>query len=377
MFPYLRKILRFNLPLLALMIGLAAFGVTAIYAATYMRDNPALAASYSRQMTWCFIGFGIFVVVSLIDYKWIRWGAIPMYLMGIGSLIALKFIGKRVYGAQSWIRYGGFSFQPSQLAILAGILMIAFILSDLKKLHPALRMLIIAALCTPPMLMIMLQRELGGALVWVPTIFFMMFAGRIPIRYLLSILIFAVACMPLAFNFLLKPYQRDRILVFLDNNIDPLGAGWQVNQSLIAIGSGGWAGKGFLAQGTQNDLGFLPATAAHNDFIFAVIGEEFGFIGCAALIGAFVLLLLGILFVAYNSRDDLGTLFCVGTAGLIFTHMVMNVGMTVSVLPVTGLPLPLISYGGTFAVLVMFMLGVVQSVWIHRKKEAAPRRTMV
>ncbi len=140
-----------------------------------------------------------------------------------------------------------------------------------------------------------------------------------------------------------------------------------------------WSGKGFLAQrhaGTISVSCQRPH-AAHNDFIFAVIGEEFGFIGCAALIGAFVLLLLGILFIAYNSRDDLGTLFCVGAAGLIFTHMVMNIGMTVSVLPVTGLPLPLVSYGGTFAVLIMFMLGVVQSVWIHRKKDAPPRRAMV
>ncbi len=369
MLPYLRKLFRFNLPLLLLMLGLAVFGVFMVYAASYMRENAILAASWHKQMTWCLVGLGVFSVVSMVDYsKWMRWSAIPMYALGILALIALKLFGTTVYGAKSWIRVGGFSFQPSQIAILGGILLVAFLLSELRpKLHPLLLLGLVGAACAPPMAMIIAGRELGGALVWLPTIVFMLFAGRMPIRYLLSLTILAVALMPVAFNFLLKPYQRDRILVFLDNNIDPLGAGWQVNQSLIAIGSGGWAGKGYLAQGTQTELGILPATAAHNDFIFAVIGEELGFLGGAAVLVAFVLLLASILLVAYHSKDDIGTLFCCGCAGLIFMHMLLNIGMTISVMPVTGLPLPLVSYGGTFAVLIMFMLGVVQSVWIHRK----------
>ncbi len=370
MLPYLRKLLRFHWILLAVMLGLAAFGVCAIYAATYMRENTILVSSWSRQMTWCFVGLGAFFVAAMVDYrKWMKWGAAPLYLAGIASLIALSFFGTTVYGAKSWIRIGGFQFQPSQIAVFGAVVATAVLLTMMKKFPAWLRLLAVVALCGPPMLKIALQRELGGALVWAPTIGFMLFTAGIPLRYLLAIAITAAAAMPVAFNFLLKPYQRDRILVFLDNNIDPLGAGWQVNQSLIAIGSGGWSGKGFLAPGTQNDLGFLPATAAHNDFIFAVIGEEFGFLGGVVLIGAFALLLLSILSVAYFARDDTGRLFCVGAAGLLFTHMAMNIGMTISVLPVTGLPLPLVSYGGTFALLVMTILGIVQSVWIHRKQE--------
>lgn len=370
MLPYLRKLFRFHAPLLLLMIALAIAGVCSIYSATYMRDNAILASSWNKQMTWCFVGFGFFLVASLLDYKWIRWGAIPVFFLGIAGLIALKFIGTKVYGAQSWLRFGGVGVQPSQIAIFGAILVVALFISEFKaKLHPALIMLAVGLICAPPMILIILERELGGAIVWGPTILFMLFAGGVPLRYLITIVITAVGAMPLAFNFLLKPYQRDRILVFLDNNIDPLGAGWQVNQSLIAIGSGGWSGKGWLAPGTQNELGFLPATAAHNDFIFSVISEEFGFVGGAALLGAFALLLLMLLQIAWTAKDDLGLLVCTGCAGLMFTHTVMNVGMTISVTPVTGLPLPLISYGGTFAVLIMTMLGVVQSIWIHRKAE--------
>ncbi len=376
MLPYLRKLFRFNLPLLFVMVALAVGGVFAIYAATYMREDPVLASSWNKQMTWCFLGLVAYLVASLVDYKWIRWGAIPMFGLGIAGLIALKIFGRTVYGAKSWLRFGGIGVQPSQIAIFAAILLVALILSEFKKkLHPGLLLGIVAALCAPPMAMIVAQRELGGAIVWAPTIFFMLFAGGTPLRYLISVVVFVVGLMPLAFNFLLKPYQRDRILVFLDNNIDPLGAGWHVNQSLIAIGSGGWAGKGYLATGTQTELGLLPATASHNDFIFAVIGEDLGFLGCAAVVGAFVLLLVLILHVAYMAKDDLGMLFCTGCAGLIFTHMVMNIGMTVSVTPVTGLPLPLVSYGGTFALLVMVMLGIVQSVWIHRKPDKVVRAT--
>jgi rod shape determining protein RodA len=165
----------------------------------------------------------------------------------------------------------------------------------------------------------------------------------------------------------LKPYQQERITAFINPDIDRQGSAWAINQSLIAIGSGGWAGKGFKAPNTQIELGFLPATAVHNDYIFSAIGEQWGFIGGIALLSAFALLLLTCLFVAYKSSDMFGLLLVIGISTLIFTHVFQNVGMTISILPITGVPLPLISYSGSFALMIMFGLGIVNSVWVHRK----------
>ena len=169
-------------------------------------------------------------------------------------------------------------------------------------------------------------------------------------------------------NFVLKPYQRARIIAFIDPAIDPLGAGWAINQSLIAIGSGGWAGKGFMATGTQVEQGFIPGTTVHTDYIFTAIGEQFGFLGGVVLLSLFGVLILAMLATAHQSADDLGLLITVGFSAQIFFHVYQNIGMTIALMPITGLPLPLISYGGTFLVMIMFGLGLVNSVWVHRKE---------
>ena len=195
----------------------------------------------------------------------------------------------------------------------------------------------------------------------------MMFVGAIPKRWLVSMLIIGLAIIPLVVNFGLKPYQYSRITTFLNPDLDPQGDGWNINQSLIAIGSGGFSGKGFKAPNTQNELGFLPATIVHNDFIFSVLGEQHGFVGGVILVAVLLLLFLIMLYVAIEADDDLGRLLVVGIVMLLFTHTFMNIGMTVSVTPITGLPLPFISYGGSFLMITLFSMGIVQSVWIHRK----------
>jgi rod shape determining protein RodA len=171
----------------------------------------------------------------------------------------------------------------------------------------------------------------------------------------------------LAVNFLLKDYQRKRIVTFMDPGIDPRGSGWAINQSLIAIGSGGFAGKGFKAPNTLVEQGFLPGTTVHTDYINSAIGEQWGFVGEVVMLGTFGLLLLSMLFTAYQSSDEIGLLITAGFCGQIFFHVYQNIGMTIALMPITGLPLPLVSYGGTFLVMVMFGLGLVNSVWIHRK----------
>jgi len=363
MHPILRNFLRMNWLLFALMMGLLAYGVYAIYSATWMREQNF----WTSQMVWILICLPMFFVVSLIDYRWVRFGAIPLYVLGILGLVAVMLVGEKRYGARSWIDLGPMSFQPSQLAIVAGILTLAVFLQKSRAMVPFLRILCTGAIVGIPWIMILIQPDLGSCIVWVPVVLAMMFVGGIPKRWLISILLLGLAMVPLVVHFGLKPYQYSRITTFLNPEADPQGDGWNITQSLIAIGSGGFSGKGFKAPNTQNELGFLPATIVHNDFIFSVMGEQHGFIGGVALIAAFALLFAVIMNIAVEAVDDTGRLLAVGIVMLLFTHTFMNIGMTISVTPITGLPLPLVSYGGSFVMITLFSFGLLQSIWIHRK----------
>jgi rod shape determining protein RodA len=243
----------------------------------------------------------------------------------------------------------------------------ALFLSQFRQMHPMLRLLLCGAIAGAPCLLILLQPDLGEVIIWVPVLLALLFAAGLPLRYLICVVLIGIAFVPIAIHLGLKPYQQQRITAFINPDIDKQGASWAINQSLIAIGSGGWAGKGFKAPNTQIELGFLPATAVHNDYIFSAIGEQWGFVGGLFLIGAFALLLLTCLFVAFFAADNFGLLLVVGITALIFTHIFQNVGMTISILPITGVPLPLISYSGSFVLMIMFGLGIVNSVWVHRK----------
>src|SRR5581483_11653536 len=277
-----------------------------------------------------------------------------------------KLFGQKVYGARSWLHIGPINFQPAQLAVVAGIMVLALFLSQFRNMHPMLRLLLVGAIAGAPCLLILMQPDLGEVIIWGPVLLAMLFVGGLPLRYLICIILIVLTMIPIVAFMGLKPYQQDRLTAFIHPEIDKQGSAWAINQSLIAIGSGGWSGKGFKAPNTQIELGFLPATAVHNDYIFSAIGEQWGFVGGMFLIGAFALLLLTCLFVAFFAGDQLGLLLVVGITTLIFTHIFQNIGMTISILPITGVPLPLISYSGSFALMIMFALGVVNSVWIHR-----------
>ena len=370
MTPFLRKLLGLNWLLLANMLALAVFGVIAIYSATYMRDDSVASEFWRKQANWVMVGLFAFMVTSLIDYHWIRWGALPMYAAGLVFLVLTKFYGSKVYGARSWLHIGPVNFQPAQLAVVAGIMVLALFLSQFRQMHPMLRLLLCGAIVGAPCLLILMQPDLGECIIWAPVLFALLFVAGLPLRYLVCIVLIGLTFIPLAINLGLKPYQRDRITAFINPEIDKQGSAWAINQSLIAIGSGGWSGKGFKAPNTQIELGFLPATAVHNDYIFSAIGEQWGFVGGVFLIGAFALLLLTCLFVAFFAGDQFGLLLVIGVTALIFTHIFQNIGMTISMLPITGVPLPLISYSGSFVLMIMFGLGIVNSVWVHRKMVA-------
>ena len=367
MTPLLRKFLGMNWLLMAIMFGLAIFGVIAIYSCTYMRMEMAYSSMWRKQAIWVGISTMIFIVVSLIDYRWIRWGALPMYLASMVFLVLTLLIGKKLDGARCWLQLGPVQFQPAQLAVVSGILVMALFLSQFRSLPPIVKLLGCGIVAGAPALLILIQPDLGECIIWIPVVFAMLFMAKIPLRYLIVIALIGVTCIPIVYYFKLKPYQQARIIAFADPEIDPRGTAWAVNQTLIAVGSGGFSGKGFLAPNSQIALGYVPQTTVPNDYIFSAIGEQWGFVGGTALLGGFALLLSTCLFVAFRSADDLGLLTTIGILTLIFTHTFQNIGMNISMLPVTGVPLPLISYSGSFVLMIMFGLAIINSVWIHRK----------
>ncbi len=355
-----------NWVLFAAMIVLAFFGIIAVYSATFFKTDDY----WHKQAIWVGMGVVVFVITSLIDYRWIKWAALPLYLVSIVFVIlTYTSMGEEHGGAKCWLHLPSIgTFQPSQLCLIAGIIVVALFLSHFRRLHPFIKLCLVGAIVGGPMLLILKQPDFGMTLVWIPAIMAMLFLGGIPKRYLIAILLIGLAILPLAINFVLKPYQRDRIVSFIDPTIDPKGTSWAINQSLIAIGSGGFAGKGFKAPNTQVEQGFLPGTTVHTDYIFSAIGEQWGFMGGIILLGAFAVLLLSCLFTAYFAADQFGLLITIGFTAQIFFHVYQNIGMTVALMPITGLPLPLISYGGTFILMNMFGLGLINSVWVHRKE---------
>jgi len=366
MTPLLRKLLGMNWLLVGLTILLSIFGVVAVYSATYFRTSEY----WEKQAIWVAGGLGVFFTVSIMHYRWVKWAALPLYLTGtILTALTYTSLGQEHGGAKCWLRLPGIgTFQPSQLALIAGLLTVALFLSQFARLHPVPKLLAVGAIIAAPMLLTLKQPDFGMTLVWIPVMLTTAFAAGLPKRYLLAILLSGMALMPIVINFGLKPYQRQRLVTFVDPQIDPQGASYAINQALIAIGSGGFAGKGFKATGTQVEQGFIPGTTVHTDYIFTAIGEQWGFLGNVILISAFGGLLIACLYSAHKSADVYGLVISTGFAMQIFFHVYQNIGMTIAIMPITGLPLPLISYGGTFLLMNMFALGLVNSVWIHRRE---------
>jgi rod shape determining protein RodA len=373
---FLRKLLGMNWLLICLAIGLSVFGVIAIYSATYMREEAYLKDMWRRQIVFLVLGVAVFFVAALINYRfWLSSVIFPLllYLAGLGFLVLTHFVGRTTFGAKSWLDLGPISFQPAQLAVISTLLLLSWLLANTGNwvgFWPTIgRISSCAAIIAPPWLLILIQPDLGECLVWIPMLLGLLFMGRVPKRYLLVMIVCGIALVPVVANFGLKPYQRERLTTFINPDYDQQGAAWTINQSLIAIGSGGFYGKGYAAPNTQVDLGFLPQTIVHTDFIFAAISEQLGFVGSLALVAAFTALLLTGLLIAASATDDLGRLVSIGVVSLIFTHVFMNIGMNISITPITGVPLPLISYGGSFLVLILFALGILESIWIHRQTQ--------
>ncbi len=358
---------RFDWLFLAAIFVLMGIGVAFIYSASARTEEALQATKAGMQIVWVAVGLIAFFAVTLIDYEQVSETAWGFYIVTIILLALVLVIGKKVYGAYRWLNLFGFKLQPSELAKLSVIVVLArFLTEPNRNMESPKTLFQVLAIVGIPSLFILKQPDLGTTMTLIPVAIVLLFVAGIPVRYLVILGVIGLVAMVPAW-FALGDYQRERLLVFVDSSRDPLGAGWNKMQSEIAVGSGGLTGKGYL-MGTQNILGFLPRTVAPTDFIFSVIAEEMGFVGSATLLSLFAVLILGGVRAAHCARDKMGRLMAVGVVTLLFSHVFVNMAMTVGLMPITGIPLPLISYGGSFMVCMMAALGLVQSVYVRRER---------
>jgi rod shape determining protein RodA len=330
----------------------------------------------AKQVVWVLIGLVCYAAAAALDYR--KLGRLHwwIYSASLISLVLVLLIGMSVYGAHRWFSFGSLTVQPSEFAKLALIFTLAAWLgqpsTDVERMTTFSAAFVLAGI---PFLLIAAEPDLGSAMVLLPIVMLLLFCAGVPLRPLL-ILVGAGAAGVLVLIVwlrffpdscpLLTDYQKNRILVYLNVNQDPLGAGWNKLQSQIAVGSGGLFGKGYL-KGTQNILGFLPRTVAPTDFIYSVVAEETGFAGSTLLLALYAIVVVRCMNAAVRARDRFGRLLAAGIGVLIFSHVFVNIAMTIGLMPITGLPLPLMSYGGTFMVSTMTALGLVQSVTLRRR----------
>ncbi len=360
-----RLVQNFDWGLLGLTLVLGIVGIIVIYSAV-TAGVPALdRVLYLKQLIWFGLGLAAMVVCFLFDYKMLERWALPFYVFCILLLLAVFILGKYAGGSRRWLVLGPISLQPSELVKIAVIVMLARYYSKVvNTIGLGVRELIYPIVITTiPFLLIVSQPDLGTAMLVVIIAGSITLFVKINRRSLIGIAATCAIAIPPVWIFVLKGYQKRRILTFLDPDRDPLGAGYHIIQSKIAIGSGMVFGKGFL-KGTQNALEFLPEQ--HTDFIFSVLAEEWGFVGSLALLLLFLMLILWGLNIAQGCREPFGTILSVGITMLIFWQVFINLGMVMGLLPVVGVPLPLISYGGSSVITIMMGIGLLLNISMRR-----------
>ncbi len=322
---------------------------------------------FSRQCVYLAVGVALWFMFILVDYRWIGLFSLLFYPAVIGVLVLVLLFGPVRNNTKRWIDFGPVSLQPSELGKMAVLFAVAWLASfkkvNINKIYWIGAVLVLTLV---PFLLICLEPDLGTAIVLVPLAAAILFAANLRWLYIVLFAVFCIGGPVIAYNSpILKSYQKKRIDMFLQPESDRFGGGWNVIQSEIAVGTGGMTGKGYR-KGTHTMLGYLPPKVADSDFIFPVIAEETGFAGTFSLILLYGLLLFSILRTALLSPDLFGRYLCVGIAAILMTHVFINIGMCIRLVPVTGLPLPFISYGGTFLVAMLCYLGIAQSVYAHR-----------
>jgi rod shape determining protein RodA len=350
--------LHLDLPLLLALLGLSGFALLVLFSATSQSS-----AQVERQLIRLALAFGVMVTLAQTPPTLLRRWSMPLFGVGMLLLVGVLAIGDVGKGARRWLDLGLVRFQPSELLKLAVPMALAWFLS-LRPLPPStLRVLVATLLVAAPVVLIARQPDLGTALLVASAGGAVLFLAGMRWRLIALLAALAAAAGPVLWSLML-PYQRQRVLTMLDPSSDPLGAGYHIIQSQIAIGSGGMHGKGWL-NGTQSQLEFLPERST--DFIFAVIGEEFGLVGALLLLGLYLLIILRSIYIACLAPDSYGRLLAGSLAIVFFLYLFVNTGMVVGLLPVVGVPLPMISYGGTSLVTIMAGFGMIMSIHTHRK----------
>lgn len=361
-----RKVLK-NLEwsILVCTILLVAIGLVALTSATKNSDYEEL----KKQILWITISIPILIVVIFVDYDiFVR--ASPVLYGIILVLLVVVLFTSPINGATSWFNIGPFSFQPAEFAKIVVILFLAWLITKIQRkgkdeVNRILKLGLILVAFAAPILLIINQPDYGTAMAFVASLIFILFSAGIRKRYIFTAILLVVILVPTLYFFVLPEHAKTRIDVFLNPNLDPRGAGYNIIQSKLAIGAGQLTGMG-LFKGNQTQLGFLyPKTT---DFIFALIGEEMGFIVAAGIIVLYVILITKAVYVAKTAKDDLGSYIAIGIAGIFFFHMLENIGMTMGLLPITGIPLPFVSYGGSSLLSNFIMIGLLLNISGRRQK---------
>lgn len=346
-------------------VVLIAIGCVALYSATQSTEHDELI----KQLIWLGISIPIVIAILATDYELIVKSAPVGYGLMIILLIAVLFT-KPINGATSWFIIGSFSIQPAEFTKIFVILLLALVISKIQKegkseISKPLKLGLCLLVVAVPVLLIVRQPDYGTAIAFVIATIFMLYAAGINKKYILGAILLTIVILPLMYFYILPDHAKTRIDVFLNPNLDPRGSGYNIIQSKLAIGSGQLLGMG-VKQGNQTQLGYLyPKTT---DFIFSVIGEEMGFVIAGLIIVLYVVLITKIIYIAKTAKDDTGSYIAIGIAGIFAFHMVENIGMTMGMLPITGVPLPFVSYGGSSLLTNLILIGLVLNISGRRKK---------
>ncbi|MEN0058362.1 MAG: rod shape-determining protein RodA [Bdellovibrio sp.] len=357
---------KLDINLIIVILALNVIGLINLYSATHGPTSTDVASLFISQLMWLAVGWTVFLVVTLLDYVIISRIALIIYILNLGAILYVTFFGKIALGAQRWIDLGFFRYQPSETMKLALIMLMAKILSTRNSQGAGMgfkEMFLPLIVLGVPFVLVVEQPDLGTAMMLAAIGGSMLIFAKVKKIILVSAIALGIIALPVAWKFVLHDYQKNRVLTFLSPTSDPRGTGYNSIQSKIAVGSGRFFGKGFM-KGTQSQLEFLPER--HTDFIYSVLSEEHGFVGSLAVVGLFCFLFVTCIRISSNSRDKFGALLTVGVLAYIFWHMFVNIGMVIGLLPIVGVPLPILSYGGSSMLTTMMGLGIISSVAYRR-----------
>lgn len=358
--PAFRNLSTIDWALVASTLLLSAVGL-----ATVQSASSGMTVNFlPRQALWVAIGVLIMSLAAAVNYRLLLDLALPAYLGGLALLVAVLLVGRVGGGARSWLGLGTLGLQPAEIAKITTALLLASYLAHADRLHMGLKEISVAGLLTAiPVVLISLQPDLGSAAMFVPLAGGMLLVAGVRWQVIVAGALVVAVLVGAVWFFGMQDYQRQRVYTFLNPEADPLGAGYQVQQSKIAVGSGELTGKGYQ-QGSQSQLRFLPAR--HTDFIFAVLAEEWGFLGAATVLGLYAVWILSALQVAARARERVSVLLIAGLVSLFSFHVLYNTAMVVGFVPITGIPLPFLSYGGSFTLVNFFLTGLILSVDARR-----------